>query len=136
VIPVREFTGRHSIVFTDHNNKEYKEEFEFGPISLKEEIPAALSRDTLIFKLEGLKTGDKLHVLLTDTAYYSRGIDRVDTIQNGRIVISKQDLDNVKNGPVAIEFYKEEERSLKQTTIEGGKISISYGLKRVFELGD
>ncbi len=136
LIPAKEFSGHHSIVFTDHNNKEYKEEFDFTVISLKKEIPPVLSRDTLVFELERVQPGDRIKLLLTDTAYYSRGIDRVDTVQNGRIMISKQDLDNVKNGPVAIEFYKEEERELKETTAEGGKINISYGLKRVFELKD
>ena len=134
--PLDEFEGKHVIVFTNYNDKEYKEEFDFKAISLKREIPAVINRDDLVFELDGLNPEDQIRVLLTDTAFYSRGIDRVDTLRNGRIHVSLQDLENLKNGPVAIEFYKEMEKHLKETTSEGGRLSISYGLKRVFELRD
>jgi hypothetical protein len=40
------------------------------------------------------------------------------------------------NGPINLQFYKEIERPLKSTTKEGGRLYISYGLKREFELKD
>jgi hypothetical protein len=74
--------------------------------------------------------------LLTDTAFYSRGIDRIDTVRNDSIIITPRDLENLKNGPVYLEIYKDDEWPLKETTKGGGRISLSYGLKRVFELKD
>jgi hypothetical protein len=132
----KEFSGRHLNKLTDENSNEYVEEFDFSLLTLRSEVPRVISRNDLAFGLNGLKQEDTIQVLLTDTAYYSRGIDRIDTVQNGLVRISRADLDNVRNGPVVIEFYKDEEWALTQTRKAGGRIFISYGLKRVFELKD
>jgi hypothetical protein len=42
----------------------------------------------------------------------------------------------LKNGPINLQFYKELEKQVKNGTREGGKLSITYGLKREFELMD
>ena len=34
--PLQEFAGKHTIVFTDINEKEYKEEFDFQPYFTKD----------------------------------------------------------------------------------------------------
>jgi hypothetical protein len=134
--PVKDFYGEHLVVYTDTYQKQYKEKFEFSVFSLIAEIPKEIKRDDLLFQLDGLAPEDYIKVLLTDTSFYGRGIDRLDTVHNGKIHITRQDLDNLKNGPVSLEFYREDERALKETTKEGGRLSISYGLKRVFELKD
>jgi hypothetical protein len=130
-----EFEGQHIIVFTN-SGKAYKEVFDFYPMSLKTKVPAVIKRGDLVFEFDGLNSGDHIRVLLTDTAFYSRGIDRVDTVRDGRISISRSDLDNVTDGPVTIEFYRESQKELRETTIKGGRLSISYGLRRVFQLRD
>ena len=135
-IPLENFAGKHTIVFTDRNEKQYREEFEFSIISLKTEIPAVVSRKELVLGLNGINPGEIIRVLLTDTAFYSRGIDRIDTIRNDSIIITPRDLENLKNGPVYLEIYKDDEWPLKETTKGRGRISLSYGLKRVFELKD
>ena len=134
--PVEDFNGRHSIIYTDSHKNQYKEEFNFNIFSLRAELPKEIRRDDLVFELDGLKPVDYIRVLLTDTSFYSRGIDRLDTVRNGKIIVTRQDLDNVKNGPVSLEFYRDDEKALKQATRVGGRLSISYGLKRVFELTD
>ena len=135
-VPLENFAGKHNIVFTDRNEKQYREEFEFLIISLKTEIPAVVSRKELVLELNGTNPGEIVRVLLTDTAFYSRGIDRIDTIRNDSIIITPRDLENLKNGPVYLEIYKDDEWPLKETTKGGGRITLSYGLKRVFELKD
>jgi len=134
--PVNEFIGKHNIIFTDINGKQYKEEFSFNPISLKTKIPDSLHREDLVFELDGLDHTDFVRVLLTDTAFTSEGINRVDTVKNGRVIISKEDLESVVNGPVQLELIKEDEKPVKNGTREGGHISINYGLKRSFKLKD
>lgn len=133
--PLNDFDGKHVIVFTGWG-KTYKEAFDFKAISLKKKVPAVINRKDLLFELGGLDTLDYIRVLLTDTAFYSRGIDRVDTIKDGRISISRRDLDNLKDGPVTIEFYRETAKELTETPDKGGRLAISYGLRRVFELRD
>jgi len=135
-IPLENIAGKHYIVFTDRNEKQYREEFEFPVISLKTEMPAVVSRKELVLELNGINPGEIVRVLLTDTAFYSRGIDRIDTIRNDSIIITPRDLENLKNGPVSLEIHRDDDWPLKETTKGGGRISLSYGLKRVFELKD
>jgi len=134
--PVKDFTGKHVIVFTGSDKKEYKEEFSFHPISLRTNIPETIQRDNLVFELEGLEPLDYVRILITDTVFASEGINRVDTVRNGRVIVSRSDLENLVDGPVHMELYKEEERLLKDATREGGRFSISYGVKRDFILAD
>jgi hypothetical protein len=132
--PVKDFTGNHNISFTDVNGKQYKEEFSFQPIKLITEIPKEVKRDDLVFDLDGLDPQDYVRVVLNDTSFVSEGINRLDTVKNGRVLISKKDLETVVNGPVNLELYKENEKPVKNGTKKGGRLSISYGLKREFEL--
>ena len=135
-IPLRDFEGPHEIIYTDAKGREYKEGFEFPLISLKRELPKSLVRDDLNFELAGLDTLDFVRIIFTDTSFYGRGIDRVDTVRNGLVRINQAALNSLKNGPVYLEFYKEEEWPLKETLPPGGRFTLSYAVKRVFELKD
>ncbi len=133
-VPLENFTGRHTIVLTDSEKKRYKEEFEFYPFSLKTEIPAVVNRKELAIRLTGLDSGDVVRLLLVDTAFYSRGIDKIDTIRNDSISITPRDFENLRDGPIYLEIYKDEDRALKEPGKGGGRLSVSYSLKRAFEL--
>ncbi len=130
------FAGRHSIVFTDDKGKVYKEEFEFRPFSLKTKLQDTIHRADLVLNLADLNKEDYIRVIAIDTAFRSRGINEMDTVKNGRLTISKQLLKNLVNGPVRIEFYREEEKPVKNGTSGGGFLLITYGLKREFILAD
>lgn len=134
--PVASFAGTHTIHFTDLNKKEYKEEFSFNPFSLEPDVPAVINRGELVFIFKGLEPVDYLTVVLTDTSFSSKDINDVDTVKNGRLVISAERLGAVVNGPINLQFIKEGFNDLKNTTKEGGKLYMSYGLKREFELKD
>ncbi len=133
---VREFEGDHVIVYTNAQGKEFRESFYFSIMELKTNIQSPVRRKDLVFELAGLDSSDLVHVIMTDTSFYSRGIDRVDTVSSGLVMISQADLDNIRNGPVFLEFYREENWPLKETTAAGGRLSISYSLKRAFHLAD
>jgi hypothetical protein len=134
--PLTEFTGRHLILFTDINKKEYVEEFSFKPFKLSRELPAELERGELVFDFEGLEPVDYVRVFARDTSFESNDINRIDTVKNGRIILTPADLYNLVNGPINIEFYREDEKPVKNGTREGGRIAVTYGLKREFELKD
>lgn len=136
MFPLANSGGEHTIVFTDPDDKQYKEGFDFPIIFLKNKLPLVIQREDLVIELAGLDTGKIVRVLLTDTSFYSRDIDKTDTIRNGKITITQRDLENLKNGPVHIEIFKEEERPLKEATTAGGCLYLSYSLKRVLELKD
>ena len=136
VKPADEFIGEHQIVFTDVNEKQYKEEFQYQPFLLITEIPDTIRRTDLLMELQGLAEDDYVRVLLTDTSFTGVGIHRLDTIKNNRLVISETDLGKLINGPIHLELIRENERSVKEKTGEGGRISITYGLRRTFFLQD
>lgn len=134
--PLKDFIGKHDIVFTNLDNKQYKEEFNFKPISLRTKVPAEIKRGDLAFDLDGLDQVDYVRVLLTDTSFASDDINWIDTVRNGRVIITKEDLKRVVNGPVQLELTKEIDKPVKNGTREGGEFSFSYGLKREFTLKD
>ncbi len=134
--PFSSFAGKHTILFIDVNKKEYREEFEFIPFTLEPNVPATMNRGDLVFTFKGLDSIDHLNVVLTDTSFTSADINDIDTVKNGRLVIPLHKLSALVNGPINLQFYKEVERPVKSSTKEGGKLYISYGLKREFELKD
>src|SRR5687767_13886001 len=134
--PFASFAGKHVISFTDLNKKEYNEEFEFKPFILEPNVPSTLNRGDLVFNFKGLDSVDYLSVILTDTSFTSADINDVDTVRNGRLVIKAGRLSALINGPINLQFFKEEILPVKKPTKEGGKFIITYGLKRDFELKD
>ena len=132
--PLASFSGKHFITFIDLNRKEYKEEFEFTPFSLDPDVPATLNRRDLVFNFKGLDSIAYVNVILTDTSFNSADINDIDTVRNGRLVISAHRLAAVVNGPINLQFHREMEKPMKNGTKEGGKLYIHYGLKREFEL--
>ncbi|MBK9939621.1 MAG: hypothetical protein IPP02_14815 [Chitinophagaceae bacterium] len=134
--PIAAFAGKHSISFTDVHGKEYKEEFDFKPIVLLTQMADTAKRDDLIFEFAGLEPEDFVRVLLTDTSYINEGINEVYKVLNGRLAIKKTALETLANGPVQLEFIREYERPVKNGTQEGGRLLITYSLKRDFFLKD
>jgi hypothetical protein len=134
--PTEKFKGEHIITFTDINKKQYREKFRFQPLILRTPLPDVLKRGEILLDVDGVDAKGYVRVILTDTSYTSEGINRVDKIKNGQIIITEEDLKNLVNGPIQLEFIKEEEKSIKNRTREGGRLSISYGLKREFILED
>ena len=132
--PLKSFAGKHEIVFTDLNNKEHKEEFSFTPLKLKTNIPAVINRGDLAFDFDGVGQNEYIRVVLIDTSFRSRDINEIDTVRNGRIVIKSDQLRNLVNGHITLQFSKELEKPLKNGMKEGGRISISYTILREFEL--
>lgn len=136
LVPVSAFSGKHHIVFTNSDGRQYREEFRFKPLSLLTPVPQEIQRGDMVFELEGLDPVDYVRILLTDTSYTSDGINRVDTVKNGKLVIPKADLEKLVNGPIHLELIRENERAVKNGTAEGGIISVSYGLRREFIMKD
>ncbi len=133
---IDDFQGTHQIVFRDSDGREYTESFQFARITLKNELPQQVERNDLLLEMEGLAEVDYVRLLLTDTAFDSEGINRLDTVRNGRMLISKQDFARLVSGPVHMELIRDLEKTVKERPEAGGKIAISYGLSREFVLVD
>lgn len=133
--PLSDFAGSHQIVFTASSGKEYREEFVFQPVSMLTALPDTIRRGDLELELGGLKKGDRVRILMTDTSFTGEGINRIDTPVNGQLLISIQELNAVLSGPVNLEIIKETEIRIKKAPA-GGRLFVSYGLKREFFLAD
>ena len=134
IIPAKEFTGTHSIVFTGLDKKRYTESFSFRPMVLKTKVPETIKNDSLVLDLDGMDSLDYVRISLTDTSFSSPGINRVDTVRNGHLILSSEDFKSVVNGPVNLELFREAEKPVKEGTEEGGLLYISYSIRRQFAL--
>lgn len=132
--PLSNFSGKHTITFYNSAGKKISENFSFVVFRLRNELPMDVPRQELVLELEGLPQEDVLRVVLTDTSFTSKGINRLDTVRDGRLVLRKADLNRLKSGPVILQLFREEDRPLR--TNLPGEISVSYGLTRDFFLVD
>ena len=135
VKPVDSFKGKHTIVFTDRDKKEHKEEFDFEPFTLAKELPEKIKRKPFNIALKGLPDSTVyLRLVMTDTSFHSEGVNEMINVEKGKLKVNEVMLSKLKEGPINIEIYREEERPVRNGSREGGNISITYGIKRQFEL--
>jgi hypothetical protein len=132
--PSHSFSGKHTILFTGFDNRDYAEEFVYRSFQLKTKLPAIFNREDLAIDFEGLGPEDYIRVIAIDTSFTSRDINEIDTVMNGRLVIPASKLKNLVNGPIVLQLSRETERAVKNGTKVGGRIVVSYGLQREFEL--
>jgi hypothetical protein len=132
--PVSDFEGRHTITFTSINNQKYKEEFSFTPLLLNSNLNRPITKTDLVLELEGLQPGDVIRIVMIDTAFKSEGVNQLDTVKNGQVIVEKSLLQTLRSGPVVLEISKESERSL----VSGmrGMLTTTYNLRRDLVLKD
>lgn len=133
---VKQFTGKHRILYTDVNKKSYKEEFVFRPFRQKEPFSDTIRRARLSILLEGLDKMDVVRVLLSDTSYPGDAIERLDTIWNNQLIISKSALSYLNGGPVYLELSKEDEWPVEKGNRTGGLVTVTYTIRRELFLLD
>ena len=136
--PLVSFTGKHFIVFRTTAEKAYKEEFEFKPMLLNSALADTIRKneydsDPMMIELEGVGPEEILTVLLTDTSM-NNGVSRLDTVRDGKLLLTGDDFKNLSPGPVQLELIREYTRQLSNSTETGGRLLISYSLKREFVL--
>jgi hypothetical protein len=127
-----EFSGKHLVKFTNQDGRSFIDSFSFYPFTLASELPAGLRRQNQEIAIDGLPDGSQVRVVLTDTAFHSQGINEVETVYNGKLLLPAAYLQSLKNGPVILQLIFEEDRRLR-SRLEG-ELSVSYGLTRMFEL--
>lgn len=134
--PITSFAGKHIITYTDASGKQYKHEFNFQPLVLSTYVPDTVQRQDMPLELLGLEEVDYVRILATDTSFLSDGINRLDTVKNGQLNISVNDFSKLVNGPVQLELNREYEIPVENGMGSGGKMVITYRLRREFILKD
>jgi hypothetical protein len=133
-MPEPAFMGRHRLSFTDFEGREYNLEFEFQPMKLLHAPGGTIGRSGFTLQLQGLDPVDQVRVLLTDTSFYGDGINRLDTVRNGRLELRSADLAQLASGPIHLELFREGETRIADAPPGGGRLSISYRLSREYQL--
>jgi hypothetical protein len=131
--PLVDFAGVHRASFTDFEKNKVEHEFTFSPFSLKNDLPAQISRGNFVLDLDGIEKGATIRLVLTDTSFESPDINRAARFK-GPIRLDPVLLDKLVNGPIMLIINSEEERHVMNKA--RGRISISYVLQREFELVD
>ena len=133
---VDSFAGKHTILLKSKSGKSYSEKFEFHPFRIISNWPDTVHRKGLTLQFEGLDQEDYIRIIALDTLFRSNGINEVDTLKYGKMVLTTQQLKSLGSGPVRIEFYKEQEKPVKDGTTAGGYLLVTYAVKKDFILAD
>lgn len=134
--PIQDFTGKHKIVLSGTGGDDYTEEFTFSPVELLTVFPESVPKEDLQLEFTGLEKTDRIRLLMTDTIFFNDGVNRIDTVLNNQLVISKNDLDKLASGPVLLEFIREFERPVDIGEKIKGRLRINYTLRRTINLVD
>lgn len=135
-LPIDSFQGTHHFILKQGGKLIHDQPFSFSKMGLAEEPADSLSRGELVFRFTGLEKEDYVRVIATDTVFYSEGINRLDTIRNSQLLLNRNDLALLENGPVQLVFSREWEQPLDGSGKQEGKLSINYTLRREFNLKD
>jgi len=137
VRPIEDFVGRHTIEFTDNKAEIHKETFQFLPFSLKEEIPETIKMQPFSINLKDFPAEPtKIRLVMIDTAFDSPDVNEEMMVRNGLIPVSQKFLSRLVEGPITMEIYREEETPLKNASKEGGRLLMTYGLRRQFAFAE
>ena len=136
LIPTEDFRGEHKLTIADGNKDQASEIFSYTPFQMVSQPGTTISKQDLVFELRGLEDREPVQLVLIDTVYRTSDINRIDTVENGKIRIAKEDLRDIREGPVTLLLFKEEKREIKAAQLKGGRLNLSFGVKREFELRD
>lgn len=134
--PLEAFAGPHKITVVDEKEQQVSEEFDYAPFKLTTPLNGRVGRDDLILNLSGLKPGEKIRVTLIDTVFRTQDINELMPVVGGRLHITREQLRAVKTGPVTLLLFKEMDHPIENPALRGGKMAVTYGLMREFELGE
>lgn len=134
--PIADFSGEHRIVLSGPGGKQFEESFSFYPMTLNTPIDDTMHRSDWILELGGLEKIEYVRVVMTDTSFINEGINRLDTVYDGRLSIRRSELDQLSNGEILLELYREIDRPTRQGGDAGGRFTMTYALKRDFILQD
>ncbi len=132
---VTDFAGEHTIAVQHPKGNQHEEQFTFRPFTLARELPAGIKKKPFAILLQGIEedTGP-LRLVMIDTDYESADVNEEVWPQKGQLNITKEHLANLTKGPVVLEIYQEVEKAIEGSRRYTGKLSLTYGLKREFQL--
>jgi hypothetical protein len=125
------FEGVHTIEYTNIDGNKFSEDFDYLPMMINGLADSSINQDEdLVLDIDGLDSVDYVRIVLTDTSRFNEGINRLDTIRNRRLTIAREDLEELSPGPLQLLLTREYERPVKNGSKRGGKIAITYEIRK------
>lgn len=135
--PIDSFAGKHNVVLSFDHQPGSSEQFEFEPLKLLTPFPDTVQRGEIELFFEGLKVGDEVRILLTDTSFINDGVNKLEEVyKNNELIIDAANFKQISNGPVQLELIREYEKSIKKNGREKGRLLMTYTIRREFWLKD
>lgn len=132
--PVTEIIGKHRIYFRDAIRQVRNVDFYFMPFSLAEELPEKMSKKPFTIRLKDLPlTPVRVRLVMTDTSLYSDGVNEELLVRNGELAIDSAMLNSIEPGPVTVEIYHDEKIPISHSSKAGGRLVLTYSIKRQIE---
>ncbi len=127
---IKNLLGLHYFTLTLGNSKPYKESFVFAPFTMNDTmIITASKKSDLIISYKGLQEGDVISITIKDTSEATENLYLEKIIKSGEIIITAQELQQLKSGTIYIITQKNEIHNLTNSTENIGSIEINYLLK-------
>ena len=135
--PIDAFTGDHVITLEGPGGIKLEEKFRFAPMTITGGFPDTVSASgSLELALGGLEPTDYVRVVMSDTSFHSDGVNNLDTVTNGRLLLGPEYWKLLHKGPVHLELHREMERPTSNGDGAGGRLTITWVLMRDFILTD
>lgn len=131
---VNEFDGSHQLVFTDSRGKKWKQELVFSMFNLVDSNLFKRPVDSAGFEIviNAVWPVKRLRVLMTDTSYAGKEVDKKQVLTQNKLTITRADLTGLKPGPVQLELVSEYQRIMEGKARLRGALNVAYTVRREF----
>ena len=133
-IPYDHFSADHILTLKTETGKSFKEEIDFKPVLLATEIAEEIDRSDLAFSIKGVDEYNKVQLALVDTAFNTNDVHIDNTLQGETLLVAKNRLKNISNGPLIIYLMIEKRMPLHSGLND--EIIVRYTFRRETELVD
>lgn len=130
--PIDSFIGEHQFSFTDKAGIKHGINFSFAPFQLETPMPDTIRRDDLSLQLAGAGPRESIRIIMIDTSFANEGVNELQIIENGNLLIPAGAFEKVDEGPIQLELVLEKEKKLDGEL--KGRVLILYTLRREFFL--
>lgn len=130
------FEGQHVLLLLKAGDTVRETRFDFRLFQPAELFPDTLQREDLVIRMEGLEAEDFVRIMAADTTFLNRGINRVDTVQDGAVHIYRNDLYSLASGPVQLMLIREWAQPVDAENPQKGRLTQTYSLKKEVILAD
>lgn len=128
---INSFKGDHEISFTDVNGKTITEKFNFHNVQVENIEPVIYTQNEMVLKFKDAQEEDVVEINIADTSNETNDLNIRSKLVNNKLIITPAQLQQLKPGTCKFSIFQTEERPLKTSTLQGGRINTTYLVKEM-----